>query len=382
MIYEHDKTFTDGDGRLASAGTGGGKRKRGAAPPAEAGEERGRRQEQRRRARREARRLRRKTVREALMKDDVGSLVASYLDAPSMSRLASTCVHFGGALDGDGDRDGDQSLCNRVAAKMFRLLATKREREELLERLDDESCISRYHQLLLRRRPLEFATVLGGDIGHVPADDLPPPLLGGGTSAEGGVGDRSTVRSLACSYNTNTAVCSEAMRAGAHYAEFTASGAGAGCRVGLVRPVLWSSLPFERRSEVGSHISPLVPSHGPLLLECCSERWGDSPFGKDEDIHCVMYDVGSGLGMSSSWDGRGESRHRWEGMEALPPGGGTVGLLLDLDDETLTVFRDGRRLGVLYDGLRGEYSWACALACVGDKARVTVRRMPVPGTSW
>ena len=382
MIYEHDKTFTDGDGRLAPANAGGCGRKRASSVspvPGDAGDERARRQ----RKRREARRLRRRTVRDALTKDDVGGAVASYLDASGMSRLALTCTHFGGARDG-GD---EQSLCNQAAEKMFRSLATREERKELLERFDDESCISRYHQLLLRRRPLEFATLLGGDIGHVPASGVPfsqleVPLPDGRGGLVGGVGDRSTIRSTSCSYNTNTAVCSEAMRAGVHYAEFTASDAGSGCRVGLVRPVLWTSLPFERRSAVGSHVSPLVPSHGPLFLGCCSKRWGDSPFGKDEDVHCVMYDAGSGLGMSSSWDGDGESRHRWEDMEALPPGGGTVGLLLDLDDETLTVYRDGRRLGVLYDGLRGEYSWACALSCGGVKAMVTVRRMPVPGASW
>ena len=38
-------------------------------------------------------------------------------------------------------------------------------------------------------------------------------------------------------------------------------------------------------------------------------------------------------------------------------GCGTIGLLLDLDEGTLSVFKNGRRLGVMKDGLGGEYVW-------------------------
>ena len=33
------------------------------------------------------------------------------------------------------------------------------------------------------------------------------------------------------------------------------------------------------------------------------------------------------------------------------------GLLLDLNEGTLSVFKNGRRLGVMKDGLGGEYVW-------------------------
>ena len=36
---------------------------------------------------------------------------------------------------------------------------------------------------------------------------------------------------------------------------------------------------------------------------------------------------------------------------------GTVGLLLDLDKGALSVFKNGRFLGVMEDGLGGEYCW-------------------------
>ena len=47
---------------------------------------------------------------------------------------------------------------------------------------------------------------------------------------------------------------------------------------------------------------------------------------------------------------------KWNGMEKLPPGS-ILGLLLDLDEGTLTVYKDKRRLGVMKDGLDGSFCW-------------------------
>ena len=47
-------------------------------------------------------------------------------------------------------------------------------------------------------------------------------------------------------------------------------------------------------------------------------------------------------------------------MEPLD-GDGTVGLLLNLYEGTLTVYTNGRRLGVVKDGLSGEYCWYTSL---------------------
>ena len=46
----------------------------------------------------------------------------------------------------------------------------------------------------------------------------------------------------------------------------------------------------------------------------------------------------------------------WLGCERVI-GSGTVGLLLDLNEGTLSVFKNGRRLGVMKEGLGGEYVW-------------------------
>ena len=47
---------------------------------------------------------------------------------------------------------------------------------------------------------------------------------------------------------------------------------------------------------------------------------------------------------------------QWQGSEGLGERG-TIGLLLDLHEGTLSVFKNGSRLGVTKDGLGGEYVW-------------------------
>ena len=47
--------------------------------------------------------------------------------------------------------------------------------------------------------------------------------------------------------------------------------------------------------------------------------------------------------------------------------GGTIGLLLDLDEGTLTVYKNGRRLGVMKDGLSGEYCWYTSIYSSGER---------------
>lgn len=65
---------------------------------------------------------------------------------------------------------------------------------------------------------------------------------------------------------------------------------------------------------------------------------------------------------------------KWNGMETLPPGS-ILGLLLDLDNGTLAVYKDRRRLGVIKDGLAGVLCW-----CVGPFHPCTaeIKREPVP----
>ena len=61
--------------------------------------------------------------------------------------------------------------------------------------------------------------------------------------------------------------------------------------------------------------------------------------------------------------------------------GDEIGKLLDLDEGMLTVYRNGRRLGVMKNGLAGPYCWVISLL---SGTSVTIKRGTVPpnGEVW
>jgi hypothetical protein len=124
-----------------------------------------------------------------------------------------------------------------------------------------------------------------------------------------------------------------AMRAGRHFARFTVM-RGEDMLFGLVRP--------------GYDVD------GGAITE-------------DVDGHC-FYDVSNGdlWPGPRSWEGQGWT----EGGEE----GDAIGMLLDFDDGTLTIFRDEaaglERLGVMARGLSGEYCWAVSMWPTGHSAQL------------
>ena len=59
---------------------------------------------------------------------------------------------------------------------------------------------------------------------------------------------------------------------------------------------------------------------------------------------------------------------KWAGMQRFGKGD-VVGLLLDCDAGTLTVKKNGKRLGVAATGLTGELCWA---VCICEDASVAI----------
>ena len=55
--------------------------------------------------------------------------------------------------------------------------------------------------------------------------------------------------------------------------------------------------------------------------------------------------------------------------------GDTVGMLLNLNEGRLAVYKNNRRLGMMKDGLSGSYSW---FATSYDKTTVTIERCDYP----
>ena len=135
------------------------------------------------------------------------------------------------------------------------------------------------------------------------------------------------------------AASNAAMRAGRHYAQFTMVSGNFMC-FGVIRPG-WDV-------EGGQ-------------------------YAMVSDGHC-FYGTYNGDLLPSYTSG-----HNWEGRQAAREDGDRIGLLLDLDQGSMTVYKNDERLGVMATGLSGEYSWAVSMYDEGFRARVEAAALPAPG---
>ena len=97
---------------------------------------------------------------------------------------------------------------------------------------------------------------------------------------------------------------------------------------------------------------------------------------KSDGIDCCAYICSTGHCRFVNW--RKHERFRTFSPR-LPEGIGNsdkLGLLLDLTRGRLTVYKNGRRLGLLMEGLSGRYCWMCQLASKGSG--VIINRGVVP----
>ena len=118
--------------------------------------------------------------------------------------------------------------------------------------------------------------------------------------------------------------------------------------------------------------------------------------------HAVQFTVMAGIGMGfgvirAGWDveggenafnvdghyfyGTGDGLHDWEGMQDVNEQGDRIGLLLDLDQGSMTVWKNDVKLGVMVaEGLSGPYCWAAELCNEGDRARMESAPAPASPT--
>jgi hypothetical protein len=140
-------------------------------------------------------------------------------------------------------------------------------------------------------------------------------LSEGGAVATNGAGD----------YSIRVAASKAVMRAGRHFAQFTVED-GMYMYFGVIRPG-WDV------------------------------EGGESVYHVDG--HCLYY----------TGDGSHMPGHRnWEGRQGAHEEGDRIGMLLDLDQGTMTVYKNDERLGVMATGLSGEYSWAVTWENEGDES--------------
>ena len=254
--------------------------------------------------------------------------IASYFAAGDLGPFRATCRKLRAATS---------------ASRIFLSQATDDEMRALPRR-EGETWTELLVQLERLRRPLEFDAL--------------------NVDAWSRAGGRSAFRFEATRHGF--AKSPHVMRAGRHFGVFSIrydrgmaqDGEPEDVEFGIIRPVpdrLWRGGP----SCGGNRQRPFDPfqcsrERREELLSSRTAGWGAS------DVHCCTYHTSSGFCYSATWSSTvadGSSHHNWQGREALEGQVKVAGLLLDLDEGTLVVYKNRRRLGVMQRGLSGEYCW-------------------------
>ena len=160
----------------------------------------------------------------------------------------------------------------------------------------------------------------------------------------------------------STAWSGHVMRGGKHFAEFEITNDEQSLiYLGVIRPVSLAN-EINLKHDWKLSVDPVNITgerHGSAMFiseklrSQKTAKWGDS------NIHCCAYSCGDeyhGLYSWTDWTTRDTHLVPWEGREGLE-GKGSIELLLDLDEGTLSVYKNGRHLGVMGEGLEGEYCW-------------------------
>ena len=272
--------------------------------------------------------------------------LASFLGATDFASLGRTCGHFGRSCVGS---DGQMtSLVEDLAGQVVYGSATDYEKSVLV----GETQIKKLHELELMRLPLYFQQLIGS--GN--AIRYPQPE------------DKSIISVSYSDDGSASVISNHVMRTGRHYVTFFVCGVTdppLRLEFGVIRPIKdWDKKGLDNFDP--TCFSSRHHKHREQLLAERTEQWGN-------DLHCCIYNNIGGKCYHSSWSDEDQWRgDEWEGMEPLlqtgqPIGdmnGYKVGLLLDLNSGTLSVFKDGRMLGVMKEGLTGAYCWCfCGHTC-------------------
>ncbi|EJK46340.1 hypothetical protein THAOC_34995, partial [Thalassiosira oceanica] len=247
--------------------------------------------------------------------------------------MALTCISFGWRQPGS---TLNWSLVEEVARQAVCSRATDDEMGCLPRYVGGTatwlSILHKYEHLLL------FDVLLGGYIKHRN-------------------GDKTAVCSTDENYCDSVAVSSSyVMKSGTHYAEFLITGEP---YIGIVRP-----MPGLDAGAYQEEFDFFDDNCYPDFRAQISSDW-------DSDVHACDFSCDDGKMSFTDFDDDilGDE---WEGMESCQSGD-TVGMLLNLDEGTLTVYKNNRRLGVLKVGLSGPP------ALDGRRSHRVNRRSPIGG---
>ena len=275
------------------------------------------------------------TVESALANIDVLGQLAVFLEANDLCHVKATCKALGYA--NDGAAFNGLSMTEEAARRVFE--SALDEEKAMLPRYDGESWIELYNHLLMLRARLTFDQLVGRYVEY-----------------RGG--DKAIVQGKSVNLNRGFSQAisgNHIMSAGKHWATFTSSSNFARHiqTFGVVRPLPgWDKRGLDRFNPFN------IEFHEDLQQER-NERW-------EGDVHCCCLDMRSGYCYWSDWEGLSSKGSNWEGRNNYNQHCTTIGMLLDLVSGTLSVCQNGRRLGILKDGLAGEYCWTAGFWGDGD----------------
>ena len=310
--------------------------------------------------------------------DDTVVALASFLSPHDMLNLALTCKRFGdkhgnkkrSAVRDESTREVRQktesiSLMEVAARTILHAKWTSEERNAL-PRQGDESWISLYHELLVVfRLPLQFDKLAGQWMKYVVW------------------GNKATVCSSG--FTISSAICSNIMRAGKHYVSFqvdeidpTTDYGSILC--GIMRPTMKDITSLRKCFPVDEDLSSFSLKDYEILhtddnVDCCAmntnmgnglilKRWK-----KWEESELMAMDERQRIQAARETQ---LQAFDWEGMEQTQEASYKVGFAFDLDEGTLDVYKNDRRLGTLRSGLVGEYCWVVTMISLSDDAQVSV----------
>jgi len=301
--------------------------------------------------------------------DDTVVALASFLAPCDILGLALSCKRFGdkhgtdkkqsAAVREESSREVRQrtdtvSLMEGAARTVLFALATEDERNALPRR-GEESWIGLYQEFLkLFHYPLQFEKLAGKYIEYVERSN------------------KTKVCSLAPI--SGSAICSNIMRAGKHTVSFyvdNTTRSNNGITLGIMRPTT---------NDITS-LTSCYPASDDLSRFSLKDY--EILHGNDDNVDCCLFNSCTGHGLIrrrwKKWkaselnamnDGQrvqavwqnGCDTSDWEGMERIRETSFKIGMVLDLDEGTLDVYKNDRRLGTMTTGLVGEYCWVVSIA--------------------
>ena len=274
-------------------------------------------------------------VESALFNNDILVNISPYLECSDLVSLALTSRRLG-LKKLDNDDDCDWSQMEEVARQLLYKSQTNDERAAL-PRYAGESWITLLHELELLRSPLIFDQLIGDRIAYVRGNRACF------TSSNPEFNPEADATALVTSSTTQTAICSNhIMRSGKHFATFTLTG----CEglnywwPGIVRPI--------GRLDNFGLTQFAFWDHENINFEYLrgkrTDRWGEG------NVNCCFYCTYAGMCAWGDWQSEHRNMVEWDGREGAGDVDCKIGMLLDLNQGTLTIYKDGRKLGVMKDG--------------------------------